>query len=482
MDLGFISRQGQRIGRLLANVQSRPDFDELKSAFSPDDLDASSVTRPDGTSVNCLSLRSLTDQERLRTEIIGPLMISNTSISSAFPYSLPVATFSRGGQCLLRGHVLLFAGEEAWSIPVAASAGRAVHAPSTERAIFGAKDSLVEDLDHNIALVRTHLRDPYLEIERLAIGARVETDIAVLSVTGAVDPKILDDVVTRLRSYAPERLGFVSTLLRPLFGVAWSPFLRADFTERPDRIADQLYRGRIALLADGSPFALIVPQTLDDLFKDEESELQSIATKYFVRGLRLIAFFISVFLPGLYVAVLTVNTTIVPGLLAIAIAANRQPIAFPIFTETLVLLVTIDIMAEATASMKGVLGPAISIVGSLIIGQALVRANLGSNLGVILISITTLSTYITPRYFITYAYRIWKYPIVLLSGVLGIMGWTIGALLLMIHLSAIRTLGVSYLSPAVPVRPKTLAKESLLGYQSGAGTAKTFRRRRPDPT
>jgi spore germination protein KA len=214
------------------------------------------------------------------------------------------------------------------------------------------------------------------------------------------------------------------------------------------------------------------------LFKDEEAELQSVITQYFVRGLRLIAFFVSVFLPGLYVAILTVNTTIVPGLLAIAIAASRQSIAFPIFTETLILLVAIDIMAEATASMKGVLGPAISIVGTLIIGQAIVRANLGSNLGVILIALTALTTYITPRYFITYAYRIWKYPILFLSGILGIMGWTIGALLLTIHLASIRTLGISYLAPAAPLQPRDLARESAFGYRSGAGAARMFHRRR----
>ena len=339
----------------------------------------------------------------------------------------------------------------------------------------------MEELAQNIALVRNHLRDPNLEVERLVIGTRAGTDVAVMSLAGTVDATILDDVVARLRSYAPPRLGFVSALLRPLFGIAWSPFLRADFTERPDRIADQIYRGRIVVLADGSPFALIVPQTLDDLFKDEEAELQSVITQYFVRGMRLIAFFISVFLPGLYVAVLTVNTTIVPGLLAIAVAANRQPIAFPIFTETLLLLLTIDIMAEATASMKGVLGPAISIVGSLIIGQATVRANLASNLAVILIALTALSTYITPRYFITYAFRIWKYPILFLSGILGIMGWTIGALFLIIHLAAIRTLGVNYLSPAAPLLPRTLGRESVFGFRSEAGTARMFRRRRPDP-
>jgi hypothetical protein len=481
IDLRFITRQGRRINRLVAGMESRPQLDVLKSVFAPDELRDISITRPDGSTVRCLHLRPLVDQKRLQTEVMGALSNSNQPLASILPQVLPVTSLVAAEKYLLHGHALLIANAEVWSMQLASSPRRSVEAPSTERAIFGAKDSLVEELDQNIALIRNHLRDPNLEVERLSVGTRAETDIAVVSLAGAVDAKLLDDVLARLRRYAPERLGFVSALLRPLFGVAWSPFLRADFSERPDRIADQLYRGRIVVLADGSPFALIVPQTLDDLFKDEESELQSVITQYFIRGLRLVAFFISVFLPGLYVAVLTVNTTILPGLLAISVAASRQPIAFPIFTETLMLLLIIDIMAEATASMKGVLGPAISIVGSLIIGQATVRANLSSNLAVILIAVTALSTYITPRYFITYAYRIWKYPILFLSGLLGILGWTIGVLFLVIHLAAIRTLGVNYLSPASPLLPRALGRESMFGFRLRPGAAQTFRRRQPGP-
>ena len=481
IDLRFITRQGRRIKRLAARMESRPTVDVLKTVFSPDELRTLSISRPDGGVVTCLHLRAPVDQQRLQTEVVGALSGSTQPVASALPQAIPVPSLASAEKYLLRGHALLFAGADVWSIQLASSSMRSIEQPSTERAVFGAKDSLVEDLDQNIALIRSHLRDPGLEVERLTVGTRAETDIAVMSLSGAVDAKILDEVMSRLRRYAPERLGFVSALLRPLFGVAWSPFLRADFTERPDRIADQLYRGRIVVLADASPFALIVPQTLDDLFRDEESELQSVITQYFIRALRLIAFFISVFLPGLYVAVLTVNTTIVPGLLAIAVSANRQPIPFPIFTETLMLLLTIDIMAEATASMKGVLGPAISIVGSLIIGQATVRANLSSNLAVILIALTALATYITPRYFITYAYRIWKYPILFLSGLFGIMGWTIGALFLIIHLAAIRTLGVNYLTPAAPLLPRTLGRESMFGFRQRPGSAQTFRRRRQGP-
>ena len=290
-------------------------------------------------------------------------------------------------------------------------------------------------------------------MKRLTLGSVAPTQVAVLFVEGSTDSRELDDLVTRLESYHPPRVGFVSSLLRPIFGALWSPFLPADFTERPYRAADFLFRGRFVILVDGSPYALMVPVTFMELFMDEEEYLQSTSTRYFVRALRLLAFAIALLGPGLYIAILTVNTTVMPGLLAIAVASNRQSLAFPILTETTLMLIILDIMAEATTAMKGVLGPAISIVGSLIVGQAAVRANLASNLGVILLALTALATFITPRYQVTYAVRVWKYIFLLVSGVLGLVGWSAGIIWLTVNLSSKRELGVSYLAPLAPFLP-----------------------------
>ena len=118
------------------------------------------------------------------------------------------------------------------------------------------------------------------------------------------------------------------------------------------------------------------------------------------------------------------------------------------------MLVVLYIMAEATTAMKAVLGPAISIVGSLIVGQAAVRANLASNLGVILLALTVLSTFITPRYLLTDTVRVWKYIFLLIGGTLGIAGWSAGVVWLLINLSSQREFGVSYLAPLAPLLAK----------------------------
>lgn len=437
------------------------------------------VTRPDGSSVRILHMAALTDGQRLREEIVVPLSeYAALPIANLMPQAVEVRSREQADAWLVQGAALMFVGGLVYALSLEALASRSIEEPTTERAVFGPKDTLIESIDKNIGMIRGHLRDPRLRMERLIIGTRVPSTIGVCYVDGVVDAQELDDVMDRLTRWRPARVGFVSALLRPLFGPIWGPFLPADFSERPYRVADLLYRGRIAILVDGSPYALLIPMPFLDLFVDEEEYLQATTTRYFVRALRFLAFAIALFGPGLYVAVMTVNTTVLPGLLAVAVASNRQSLAFPIISETVLMLVVLDIMVEATTAMKGVLGPAISIVGSLIVGQAAVRANLASNLGVIVLALTALATFITPRFQITYAVRVWKYPFLIVGGIFGLVGWSVTLLWLLTTVSSQRSVGVPYLAPVAPVLPAAWQTESPSqhGWQ---GSTTQFVRRRP---
>ena len=451
-DIGFIDRQGRRILGLISRLEQKLDPDEIRCSHP--EVTELIVTRPTGEKVRILQLPALVDGQRLQTELISALATSSTAVAELLTRAAQVRTRGEADWHLLDGAALVFSAGSVFALQLRSVPMRSVQEPSTERAVFGPKDAFIEPLEENISLIRSHLRDPNLIAQRITLGTEAQTQLTVLHVEGKADPEELDDIITRLQAYRPPRIGFVSTLLRPLFGPQWSPFLPADFTERPYRAADHLFRGRFVILVDGSPYAMLVPVQFFELFMDEEEYLQATSTRYFVRLLRVLAFIIALLGPGLYLAALTVNTTVMPGLLAIAVASNRQTIAFPIFTETILMLIVLDIMAEATTAMKGVLGPAISIVGSLIVGQAAVRANLASNLGVILLAMTALATFITPRYQMTYTVRVWKYIFLLAGGILGLVGWSAGVIWLMTNLSSKRELGVSYLGPFAPILPE----------------------------
>ena len=479
MDVTDVLRQGQRVQRAIGMARDRFDLDTVRERHLPGELVDLTVRRPGGGEVRLMHLKALVDSQQVQSEIVGPLAETPASLQALLAGATAVTSAASADQELLNGAVLFVAQGRVLALPMAQFPTRSVQEPSTERAVFSPKDALVEDLEQNVGLIRSHLRDPRLRVEHLTLGEQARSTVAVCHVAGVADVDLVDDAVQRLHSYRPVRVGFVSALLRPLFGPVWDGFLDADFTERPYRVADFLARGRLAILVDGSPFALVTPITFVEIFIDEEEYLQATTTRFFVRALRILSFFLALLMPGLYVALLTVNPTILPGLLAIAVASSRQSLPFPVVTEIILLLLILDIMAEATVSMKGLLGPTISIVGALIAGQAAIRANLASDLGVIVASVTLLATFMTSRYQLTYSVRVWKYPILLLSAAFGILGWATGILWLMANFVRKRRFGVSYLAPIAPLRPQSVRTTSHHGRQAPPAPA-YIRRAEPE--
>lgn len=454
MDSEAIDRQARRARRAIARLDRRLSPASVRDGHATGDTTEIRVRRRgDNSVVRLVYAPVLVDLPRLQSELIQPLSSSSGPVTRAVPMARKVVDRSTADDLLLQGTVLVFDGSQVYGVALGTLPTRQIAEPSTERAVIGPKDALVEPLDSNIALVRGHLRDARLQVQRLTVGTSTHTEVAILYLDGVADAQTVDRLWERLRNYRPARLGFVSQLMRPLFGAIWTNLMPLELTERPYRVADYLARGRIAVLADGSPQALVTPVFFVEYFIDEEEYLQATLTRWFVRGLRALAFFVALMAPGLYVAILSVNPTIMPGLLAIAISSSRETLPYPIVTETFLMIVVLDIMAEATVSMKGILGPAISIVGSLIIGDAAVRANLASSLGVILVAVTALATFITPRYPVTYAVRVLKYPVLAISAMFGLIGWTLSAIWLLAYLSSTRSLGAPFLLPVAPFVP-----------------------------
>ena len=462
-DVFMLSFLLERLRQRLQRETSAPSSDLVSDILGEEDLQHYSVRRPDGSTADVCALSDLTDIKGLQDLVLTPLQGGADPVTIALPMASEVTTVQTARAALLAGDALIFESGSAFAHPMGAFPKRQVGPPTTERALLGSQDSFIEDLDTNIALVRRHLPDTALVVRRLSVGTLAPKNCAILWLTDAADPGIPGEIIERFSAEMLPRVMNVTELLPVLFGPSASPFLRAGFSERPMYNAGQLIRGRVVVLLDGSPMGMILPQSLDEALRDDESTFPSIAVRIFVRLTRVIALTTATLLPGLFLSVLTINTRVLPTLLAVEVSASRQQVPYPVITETFLLLIVLDVLAESTISMKGVLGPAISIVGSLIIGQAAVQAHLASNLSVILVAMTALGTFITPWFQNSYAYRIWKYPIFVLSGFLGLVGWTLGVVLLLAHLSGLRSFGTSYLTPLAPFRPETLSSSGSFG-------------------
>lgn len=204
-------------------------------------------------------------------------------------------------------------------------------------------------------------------------------------------------------------------------------------------------------MTDGTPMVLVGPITFFQLFSSTEDHYQRSDIATLSRLLRMFSFLLSIFVPSLYISVVSYHQELLPTLLLISLAAQREEVPFPAFLEAIIMTVTFEILREAGLRMPRIAGQSISIVGALVLGQAAVEAGLISAAMVIVVSLTAISNFVSPNYSFGIAQRIIQFSFMLLAGVMGLFGIMCGVFFLLIHLVSIRSFGVQFLTPAAPL-------------------------------
>lgn len=430
-----------------------PDLAAVRGALHGDqDLKSAEVVLRDGRHIAVAYIETLADEQRLWQEVIKPLVAGQLGIED-LPRAAPVRDWHDLLQKLLRGYAVLLPPDgSALALDLLGLQQRAVEAPSTERQVIGPKEGFVEKLETNVGLVRNRLRDPALRVQYVVLGRRSRTRVAMLYLKDVARPQLVSRTRRGLRSVAVDFIRTAWDVVELTFQHGWSTFPLIEQTERPDRVAAALAQGRLALVVEGAPFALLAPATFFDFQKDGEGALPGPAVSGFIRLLRLAGLFLALTLPGAYVAVLGANPELLPTPLNLTLAATRLAIPYPVATETLLMLLVADILAEATAQAASGIGNALAIVGTLIVGQMMVQAQLGSSLMMIVIAASVMGAFLTLKYAFSYGIRIWKYALVLLAAVTGVFGWFTGLLLLLVHLASLESAGIPYLAPLAAAR------------------------------
>ena len=447
-----------------------PSLAEVQAALPGDDLRCLSVPLPHGPGVGLAYIETLADDRRLWDEVVKPI-VSGTLRPEALPKAQPIPNLHDLVHRLLLGWVVLLplAGP-ALGLDMEGLQQRAVGEPTTERQVIGPKEGFVENFQTNVGLIRNRLRDPALRVEYRTVGRRSRTRVAMLYVANVARPEMVRRARAGLRSIAVDFIRTAMDVAEITFQHSWSVFPLVEQTERPDRVAHGLSQGRLALVVEGAPFTLLVPVTFFDFQHDGEAALPGPAVTIFVRLLRLCGLFLALALPGLYVAVLGANPLVLPVPLTITLAAARFAVPYPVATETILMLFVADILAEATAQSASAIGNALSIVGTLIVGQLMVQAHLASTLLMIVIAASLMGAFLTLKFTLSYSLRIWKYVIVLLAAVGGLLGWFTGLLVVLVHLSSLESAGIPYLAPlAAARRPAAVARAVV---QPGRGRAR----------
>lgn len=359
---------------------------------------------------------------------------------------------------MLSGDTIMFIDElqSCYVIATRAWPARGVSEPSGETVVRGSREGFTETIRFNTALVRRRIRDTRLKIKSKSIGVRSKTDVAIMYISDIVNTKVLQEVLDRIDTINIDAIldsGYVEQLIEDNI---WSPFPQVQSTERPDVVAAALYEGRIAILVDNSPFAIIVPVTLPALFQSPDDYYQRWLHTSFIRIVRLLAIGTSLILPALYVAVTSFHTSIIPTKLAYSIAAAREGVPFPSFVETIIMEFSLALLVEAVIRLPKPIGATIGIVGGLIIGQAAVTAGIVSPIMIIIVSLTSISSFLTPNYEVTTAFAIIRFLLIVAAAIIGLYGIMLGFIVLLIHLVRLESFGVPYLSPAANPSMKDL--------------------------
>lgn len=327
---------------------------------------------------------------------------------------------------------------------------RSVESPQTEAVIRGPRDSFTEAINQNLMLIRRRLRDPNLIFEKIQLGQRGHNDIVITYIKDLAHPDLIKEIHKRLDRIQMDLIldsGYVEQLLEDDW---WSPFTTLQDTERPDEVAAGIVEGRVAILVDNSPFALLAPATFNSLMMSPEDYYVRWTSANFVRLIRFIASFIAFVTPALYIALVSFHPEMIPTQLALSIAATREGIPFPSFVEALVMEISLELLREAGIRLPGPIGQTIGIVGGLVIGDAAVRAGIVSPIMVIVVALTAIAGFIIPTYSLSFGLRITRFFLMIFASILGLYGLTIGLLLVLGHLATLTSFGVSYLSPWAP--------------------------------
>ena len=321
--------------------------------------------------------------------------------------------------------------------------------PDSEKVIRGSKEGFMDSIKVNSALIRKRLRTPKLKVEEIRVGTRTKTNVDIVYMEDLVYPGLLEEIKKRLGRYEIDGV-LDSGMIEQLSEEKWySPFPQFQTTQRPDRAAMSILEGRVIVLVDNSPTGLILPTDYNSFIKTSDDMYNRWEIASFGRILRYMAAFFAMTVPGLYLAVTNFHTQVLPTTLLLSFAAARQGVPFPAVVEVLLMEIAFELLREAGVRLPGAMGNTIGIVGGLIIGQAAVEANIVSPIVVIVVAFTALCSFAIPNEEFATSFRLIKFLFIFLCSWLGFYGFLYGLLLVLIHLSHLKSFGIPYLMPFV---------------------------------
>ena len=336
---------------------------------------------------------------------------------------------------------------QGFSIDVRDWGHRGIDKPENEQSIYGPQEAFAEMLRNNTALIRKIIKNEKLIAEGVKIGTVSKTRGVLLYISDIANDKLVDEVRRRIEAISMEYVIAIEEVAQMLENESYTSISQSLSTERPDRAAHALAMGRVVLLLNGSPRALVFPSNLFEMTHTASDAYLRAPYANMTRIIRLLGMIISVLFPGLYLAITLFHQEMLPTYLLYAISASSANVPFPSIVELLLMDFSFEIIREAGIRMPGPIGQTLGIVGGLILGQAAVSAKIVSPIMIVVIAITGIGSFATSDYSISWSLRIMRLIFIGLAAVAGFLGIAVGIFIYLTYVATLYSFGIPYLSP-----------------------------------
>ncbi len=445
--------------KISADFQKNVDFVKQAIDQCPDYI-INELKLKDGTRLLLLCIDNMVDSQILYDEVIPRIMdmTKETFTLDALPFARvkvdttlddALAGVATGGTFFLVEGMC-----RGFEVRVERLFGRTPMPSDTEKNLRGSRDSFVENINMNMAMLRTKVGNHNLKYEEHFIGATTNQKLVIAYIKGIANEKLLARLRQRVKNLNFD--GYLSTgyVEQMIADRPRSPFPQFDATERTDKTVAGLLEGKFAVFVNGAPEALLMPVSFWGFFQAMDDYSHSPWVGSMLGIFRFISLFIAIFLPSIYITVLSFHYYITPLSVISTLLNSRDMVIFSPLLEAVIMEFLFEIIREASVRLPTYVGSTLGIVGGIIIGQAAVEVGLVSNYMVIVVSVTAIAGFVVPSQDMAYTLRLIRFLLMFFAGFFGFVGMIIGGSLLLIHLIQVESLGRPYLMPLFPARPK----------------------------
>ncbi|WP_163100321.1 spore germination protein [Peribacillus alkalitolerans] len=411
-------------------------------------------------------LETMVEEEQINEKIIGPILKEVTGSIEQIVSSIQLLKASVMFEVidgLITGHCLILEGNKAviYMAPVSKTEGRSIEEPVNEKTIKGSHEGFTESLQTNLYLIRKRMKNQLIKVKYFTIGSISNRRLALTYLDSLTNQNIIMEIEKRISSIKVDKLASSGAFQELIEDNTFSPFPQILLTERPDRVTSYLNEGKVIIVVDGDPRVLILPITFFAFYQSPDDYESRWMIASFFRLIRMMSFLIAISFPAIYIAIVSFHSEVLPLGILYSVKVGVQYVPFPPFLEAVVMQIILELLKEASIRLPSSVAQTIGIVGGLVIGTAVVQANIVSNTMIVVIGFTAIASFVVPIEEMGTSVRLLGFPMMVAAALFGFFGIVFTYMVIFIHLSKLETFGTPYFAPLSPLKLSEL-KDSVI--------------------